>query len=313
MKRYMAVLPAIIILLAASIAISTMPAKPAEASNQTYLEKSMELVNRARGWERPLYFSSWELQGRIFSELPEEPGDLMARILEYRLNMPSMVPFDPAAYNETYWKQPEWRSAWAEKSLPMHRGFEGGRTAIWSTVTYPLFMERAYRIEDPCAEECGEYFETEEHVWVESVTLMTQHMGIRIIPVFPEELTIRAGMLNAEYGTGIADMSASQDPELTRKYITVEIEPNQLLLEPNYPVYRYGYRQMVTVRLRIRKDIPEGFYPVGFRIVEPSWEFTKQQLRKFGIGYYTDPNTGEYSIMRDYDWGAIIEIRGEQQ
>jgi len=73
-------------------------------------------------------------------------------------------------------------------------------------------------------------------------------------------------------------------PDNAKDYFEVSIEPENILLEPTFPVFEYNWTQKVTIKVNV-KNPPKGEYTIGIGVSEPESRFSDIWFKKYGGRY----------------------------
>jgi len=117
------------------------------------------------------------------------------------------------------------------------------------------------------------------------------YQGVRLAPAYPASGAIEDFQLFPD-GT----KSVTQTPDDTAKYIKVEFEPEQFVLEPSFPLFKSEWAKLIRMRVTVNESTPKGKYIVGMDITSPSKEFNDDMLWE----YKTEYKVGGFGIGRPF-------------
>ena len=72
--------------------------------------------------------------------------------------------------------------------------------------------------------------------------------------------------------------------ESIKEYFDVTITPENILLEPTFPVFEYNWTQLVRIKVKL-KDPPPGEYEIGISVSNPSPEISQKWEKEYGKKY----------------------------
>ncbi len=232
----------------------------------------------------------------MVKELPPLPKDFyLVREALFIDPLIKRIPFDVGKYGENYWKQPEWVVPFEEQKVPVIRKYieDPSYGVVWGVGTWD---DKIVKVTKPPVTEND--IEETIYAWIEPVPTTTGHLGVGLRKVYPSV---------AEFSEDNTELKSRyfQSQELAEKYIDLKIEPDELLLEPNFPYFHDGYRAMIKVTLTIKKDTPTGIYLVGMQPDRPSKEFSEKHRAENLAGYW-DPYLGFARIGTPYQ--IFVEV-----
>jgi hypothetical protein len=98
------------------------------------------------------------------------------------------------------------------------------------------------------------------------------YQGFSLHPVYPATVT--------EGGKEALVNSTSSG-----RYIEMDIQPKDILVEPAYLIFKSGWTKKVEMTVYIRNDTPEGLYAIGFDVGRASLEKTQEWYNLYASSY----------------------------
>lgn len=213
--------------------------------NQPYTTDLEERVaaalerNQTFEQSRPNY-----LPDEMFSLLPVFPQDFYS----VRQLIRAGTIKDLGALGADYWMQPEFFPNFEDIGLAVLQTPPENRWGAYGYLAYPADTISSIRP----GESLDIYF------FVKSSYLVETYQGIMFEHSFPATASVLGGELPD--GSSLVEQNASQ----AAKYLTVKIEPNPFVLEPNFPVFRPGGTVRVKATITAAPETPPGNYAVAF-------------------------------------------------
>ena len=102
-------------------------------------------------------------------------------------------------------------------------------------------------------------------------------------------------------GTFVVD----QDPSLVKNYFSVNITPDALLLEPNYPLFGLNWAQKVKIDVHVDKNTPPGKYLIGISPANPPKDLEAQWIKEHRLKY---TSVGMFGIGRP-TYQIFVEVK----
>jgi hypothetical protein len=238
-----------------------------------------------------------------YSLLPPKPDDFDQ--IKTMLDTGIIRDF-PDRINESYWKQPEWFPGYNQSFVAVLEDISNAsRIPIWSIDIYDAELYRQINkdwlesatmegMNDPALIEIkNDSIVLRHRFWVRASVGSLQWFGVGLYESYPPQAT-----LIASPKTGFESRTLTQDPELVKKYISVDaIESVSGSKEFNLGIYwpklSYEYQKQVLVTVEIKKSTPKGFYVIAVQPGSPSKDYQESQSLKYGLTY-TDPNIGMF-------------------
>ncbi|MFH0972121.1 MAG: hypothetical protein V1835_06165 [Candidatus Micrarchaeota archaeon] len=211
---------------------------------------------------RPRYFGS--ITDEIFKELPPFPKDFYVIKLLFELGKIT----DPGKVTADYWKQPEFYRGFDSQGVKMMANPPQGRWGAFGLGTYP----------GETVVLAPKQSEFETRFFIHTSWLVQTYQGMGLYSVFP-----KSGSLQS---TSYPDdtKAVQQDPETIKQYFDVTVTPDVVLLEPAFPIFKEGWTQMVTVKVRV-KNPPSGKYLIGINSGSPPSGKATEWLWKYKTNY----------------------------
>jgi hypothetical protein len=218
----------------------------------------------------------------VFSHIPMMPKDFW---VFYYLIKAGRLDFSDV--DERYWKQPEF---YGDTFTRPGGGAEMMREYIASKGVL-------CRIAPNGTEICGPvwYFMGYGTYPAEAGVTMRAGMTDTLLTFFYTSFNVYAwqGMqLYVDYPASITTVlemdgkkSFEQDPEVTKQYFDIEVNPKILLLEPAVPHFYYNWTQRVEIKVHAKENTPPGYYVIGIYITSPPEELNHQWTLEY-YGYY---------------------------
>ena len=237
----------------------------------------------------------------FFDELPLVPSDFnYYKTMFHYGKLP-----DARDLPEAYWKQPEFfQKTW----------LDGGRdrTLEWFTKRLEISRYGAYGITvEPAiaynlrAEPGDEFYGT---VFIMSSVKVENWQGVRLSVFYPQQTAISQITGEDEF---------KQDSNIASKAISVQVSPEQFLLEPAFktskrtctgygcpfydidPVMSLGWNEKITLKFKVSEDAEPGIYVAALKTLKPTDEFNVKYGEPNGellhaystnaVGFQTDP------------------------
>ncbi len=238
-----------------------------------------------------------------YSLLPPKPADFDQ--IKTMLDTGIIRDF-PDRINESYWKQPEWFPRYNESFVgALEDIYKASRIPIWSIDIYDAQIYRQINrdwlgnatmegMNDPALIEIkNDSIVLRHRFWVRTSVGALQQFGVGLYESYPSE-----AKLIASPRTGFNLRILTQDPELVKKYISVDAVEGQsggkeFNLGIYWPKLSYEYQKQVLVTVEIKKSTPKGFYVIAVQPGRPSKDYQESQSLKYGLTY-TDPNIGMF-------------------
>ncbi len=226
------------------------------------------------------------LPGVVFSKLPPMPKDFYT----VKLLVEKGIFTDMKKIGEAYWKQPEFYPNFESQGVPLYQKPPVDRWAAFGLGSYPSEI----LVLSPRNNEF------EINFFMYTSWLVQTYQGTRLYYDFPAH----GETLLSEFPDGTRNIT--QDPEKARRHFEVELVPEDVLLEPVFPVFENGWVQKVRVKVKVR-DAPPGRYYIAIGGQSPSQELAQEWLWKYKTRY-TDAANNFGGTGRP--WEAIyIEIQ----
>ncbi len=233
----------------------------------------------------------------MVKELPPMPKDFFAfRQALFIDPLIKRIRFDPERFNESYWLQPEWVVPFEDQKIPvMRKRIEDPRYgAVWGVGTWD---DKIVKINKPPI--ADEDITENIYAWIEPVPATQGYLGVGLRKVYPPVAEF------VENTGGDYKSSYYQDPVISEKYLDLKIEPQELLLNPNFPYFYPGYRKMIKLTLIVKKDTPAGIYIIGMQPDAPSKKFSEEHRLQDPVNYW-DPYGGFARIGSPYQ--IFVEV-----
>jgi len=236
-----------------------------------------------------------------YSLLPPKPADFDQVKLMWERGIIRDV---PERINESYWKQPEWFPEYERSFVNILESLAtSNRLPVWSVGIFDVQVYRRINkdwLENPTipttqghgiVEIKNDSVVVQHRFWTRASVGSLRWFGVGVKPVYPSK-----SLLLGSARWKIDKKEITQDPEVVKKYISVEAwESESGETEFNlgfyWPKLSPEYQKQVWVTAEINKDIPKGLYVVGVEVGGPSREYQHEQSLKYGLTY-TDPNIG---------------------
>lgn len=180
----------------------------------------------------------------IEKNLPKMPDDLW--YYRHKLLLNKATSIDLINLTEDYYLQPEFiANTFTESGINRWKTIDVTR---WTIYGYGTFPADQFTYTYP-----GEEFYVIAFFF--SSFGVETYQGLKIIPVYP------SSVIEREKGEGII-----VNQTLSNRYIKIEIEPKEVLLEPTYPVFQKGWIKKVIIKVKVDENTPKGIYGIGFDV-----------------------------------------------
>jgi hypothetical protein len=171
-----------------------------------------------------------------------------------------------------YYSQPEWLGySFTESCIPMFlRKADSTRWTPEGYGTYPHEMIVGLRAGDSI----------ELYAFVHAGCGVENWQGLRIVPSHAKSLI------------GLGGETIIISTEDSKKYISMSVEPDNILLGPSYPLYDPEWIQKVRIIIGVREDTPPGIYGGGFDVATAEPYYEAEWRRTYGGGYSSKSSFG---------------------
>ena len=204
----------------------------------------------------------------VFKELPTLPNDFWkakSQVMEGRSTAQTLCDL----YTE-YYVQPEfYRDGFLGVGLNVLKNPDPTHWTPEGYGTYPHEIE-AYTFAGEDITVCT-FFHTSFGV--------ETYQGFTLVPVYPST-------------TMFDGKSIPINSSASERYVSISIEPNVLLLEPAYLIFREGWTRKIRMQISVRNDTPPGIYSVGFDVARAPTSNTIEWITAYGASYKSKSNIG---------------------
>jgi hypothetical protein len=239
-----------------------------------------ELSNSTINTERPD-----NLPPEMFSRLPQFPKDFY----QIRTLVRTGRITDFGNLEDRYWMQPEFFPNFEEIGVPLLQHPPKDRWGAYGIAVYPAdsvsTIEKGKRLDI--------FF------FIKSNYLVETYQGVNLVPVFPDSTSVQSGF---QMPGGAKEVK--QDPEKTKGYFDIQVEPNPFILEPNFPIYNINGTRKVRITITAKEGTPPGNYIIGLDTDQVPNEYEQQWLKQY-LNLYT--SGGMTKIERPY-YQAFIQV-----
>lgn len=222
----------------------------------------------------------------VFSKLPPMPKDFYV----VDLLVDKGIFTDVNRIEEAYWKQPEFYPTFEDQGVELYQHPPQGRWAAFGVGSYPSELI----VLSPR----NNQFEVAFMMYTS--WLVETYQGTKFNYGFPKS----GNILLSDFPDGSRDVI--QDPAVVKEYFDVEITPNEILLEPAFPLFEKNWVQKIKVKVKV-KDAPPGKYLIGVGSEAPSKEKADEWLWKYK-NRYTDAAVSYGGIGRPW-FSIFIDIQ----
>ncbi|NUN11763.1 hypothetical protein HUU53_03905 [Candidatus Micrarchaeota archaeon] len=230
-----------------------------------YAEKYPELAERIRAYnasfesKRPDY-----LPPIVFEKLPVFPKDFYpTRVLVQFGKITDLNSIAPS-----YWKQPEFYPQFEEQGVPLYQKPPEGRRGVFGYGSYP--SESIVLL--------PKNGEAEVAFFIYTSWMVQTYQGLGLSSGFPETASLKS----SDFPDG--QRLVNQDPNVTSNYFDVEVTPDNVLLEPSFPVFQKNWVNKVTVKIK-GKNVPPGRYVIGVFGGGPTKENSNKWFNEYKTAY----------------------------
>jgi len=197
----------------------------------------------------------------VFSELPEYPSNMREVAVGVYYDIYSNTEnFSSLHPDEYYWKQPEFYgdNDFINKGLQYYTS----RPMVWSAGS------GAYKSSWVVTNlTVGDIFPVVTY-WHAGYAI-PKYQIFKLIPTFPENATLRLGT----YIT-------VQNPDEASKCLDVKITPHDVILDPTYPKFYYGWTQKILAEITVKCS---GKWAVEIVPDRPDDSILQEYIYKYGI------------------------------
>lgn len=196
---------------------------------------------------------------------------------------------DPSLISEEYWKQPEWYEDFITSGVMLYKGYPPKSCWIQAinepipenclirslideeriSCCYPRevsFGYRAYPSERTIVISKGK--EINLTIYLYASWTVSNYQGMQLIAAFPDSVLI--------WGEMDGKKSFEQDPEETKKYFDVKVNPKVILLGPTYPTFESEWTKRIMIKIRSKVETPKGYYIISLNPTKPPAEMEKK-------------------------------------
>lgn len=224
------------------------------------------------------------LPAQMFVNLPQMPADF------YQVRqLVGLGRLKIEDVGEEYWQQPEFFPHFEDLGLQILQNPPEDRWGAYGVAVYPADSVATINRGD----------ELTFTFFVKSGYLVETYQGINLEVVIPENTSLVSG-----YTFSDGSNEVKQNPEVVKKYIDIEINPNLFILYPNFPVYNTNGTFKVEMKVSVDKNIPVGKYVIGLDTGDIPDEYHVEWTKRF-LTLYT--SGGLTKIDRPY-YQAFIEV-----
>ena len=179
--------------------------------------------------------SNYTMDRRAFASLPLIPSDWGKIKLVYD----SGRMFILRNLDAPYYLQPEFYDDWYYLGMPF---FEKHDRECTAGMFGDPYVQKIYT-------RVGASIET--YTVVRSSFCVSGKQAVQLAATYPSEMV------------ALANENYRQDPDVVRKYITLKIEPNSIILGSVYPKFSKDWAQKIKVTIEVAGNTPKGIYVVA--------------------------------------------------
>lgn len=229
---------------------------------------------------RPKYCQEGKcIEDAVFSELPAYPEDFKSVYTAVYMDAYNLMENFSIRYpDENYFNQPEFYGE--ESFVKTGVQYYTSKPLIWGAGGGPY---RADWIISNVS--VGDTFPVVTY-WHNGWSVY-KYQAFQLVPEFPESATIRLG-----------DYKVVQDPEQAKACFDININPNNLLLSPTYPIFYQGWTQKIVAEITPKCS---GDWVINIVAVKPTPEFKSDIIYKYGILNIS-------SIITGASWQIFVSI-----
>lgn len=200
------------------------------------------------------------LPRKMFCELPDMPKNFQTKKdwVQYYIET------DMDYIEQEYWMQPEFEPSWVNKVGLLQFPPEN-RHGGWGYSSYP--GDTIISVNKGSSSKVSNFLRTE--------VFINKYQGMKLNVVIPETANIPPG--NEINGKQVV----TQDPEITKKYIDLDIKEDLFILTPSFPIYTKDYAKKVEMKINVARNTPPGIYVIGYKVGSPSDEQNVEWRRKY--------------------------------
>lgn len=214
----------------------------------------------------------------VYDNLPEYPKDFNEiDIMVENSLLPIVENFTEGVPDENYFLQPEFYPTWETQGITYYTslgtpGYTYNYVGVAGYGSNPGSI--VIRSQPGAPVRPGSDLLAVTYFYTSWGVRNYQGMGLGI--VYPDSALTEAGQFQVV-----------QNPEVVKNYFVVRTEPDVILLEPNFPVFKEGWAHKVRVFIHINDDTPPGQYVIGINPIAPPVDKDQEWFKLYRLRYYT--------------------------
>ncbi|MFH1106837.1 MAG: hypothetical protein V1787_02990 [Candidatus Micrarchaeota archaeon] len=258
-----------------------------EATPLPFWSKYPDLMARLKQYQAPEQESRrfCDLPPEVFQKMPAFPKDFYAMKLLFELAKIQDINY----FGEEYWKQPEFYPGFDEQGCQLYQYPPRDRWAAFGYGTYPSEVVVLAKRND----------EFEATFFVYTSWLVQTYQGFGMKPMYPSSGTLKMNEFPDR------TRSVTVDPAETQKYFRITgITPEDVLLEPAFPVFERDWTQKIKVKVKVT-DAKPGKYLLGVDVGSPDPKKSDEWFWQYKLNYVS---SGSQSIGQPW-YTMFIEVQ----
>lgn len=199
----------------------------------------------------------------VFKNLEPLPDDIYK--IRYQLMTGRVEPQTLCMLEQKYYEQPEfYLNSFRDVALKFYKKPD---TSHWTPEGYGTFPHEMETIT-----KAGTNFSV--CTFFHSSWAVEAYQGFSLYAAYPSIARYKGQLINL-------------NTEESIKYFDVEVTPDNILLEPSYPIFSKGWSKKISLKIKVADDTPKGTYAVGFDVARPSLEMAKEWSSKYQELYFS--------------------------
>lgn len=114
---------------------------------------------------------------------------------------------------------------------------------------------------------------------------IVKYQGFKLMPVYPEHSKLR-----------MADIVIDQDIRIAEQCFGIKITPENILIEPTYPVFFPNWTRKIEMDITVKDGCPSGKYMIQLIPGDLDSEVEQQWIRQYGLKLSSIVSGGQWQI-----------------